>query len=114
MRLIAPRSPSISKANIAPPLGTRKIRRATAGRPGAVRDAIVAATLAWAHELESEAEIARRQGELPAGVDPQQLVFQLGAYTSRANAVYQLYGDRRAFERARVAVSNALGWRAVD
>jgi AcrR family transcriptional regulator len=82
------------------------------GRPGAVRDAIVAETLAWARELESQAEIARRQGELPAGVDPQQLVFQLGAYTNRANAVYQLYGDRRAFERARLAVSHALGWAA--
>jgi AcrR family transcriptional regulator len=79
------------------------------GRPGPVRDAIVAASRAWARELETESQIAQRQGELPPDVDPEQLVFQLGAYTNRANAVYQLYGDHTAFERARLAVARALG-----
>jgi AcrR family transcriptional regulator len=79
------------------------------GRPGPVQDAIVAATRAWARELESQAEVALRQGELPAGTDSEQLVFELSAYTNRANAVYQLYCDRRAFGRARLAVARALG-----
>jgi AcrR family transcriptional regulator len=79
------------------------------GRPGPVRDAIAAASLDWGRELEGEAERARQRGELPADVDPEQLVFELGAYTTRANAAYQLYGDRRAFDRARLAIERSLG-----
>jgi hypothetical protein len=42
-------------------------------------------------------------------VDPAQLVFELGAYATRANAAYQLYGDRGAFDRARAAITKSLG-----
>lgn len=79
------------------------------GRPGAVRDAIAGSMRAWGAELQSHAEIALRQGELPADTDPAQLVFELSSYASRANGVYQLYGDRSAFERARLAVAKSLG-----
>ena len=79
------------------------------GRPGAVRDAIAASMRAWGAELQSHAEIAVRQGELPADTEPGQLVFELSSYTSRANTVYQLYRERTAFERARLAITKALG-----
>jgi AcrR family transcriptional regulator len=79
------------------------------GRPGPVRDAIAAASRDWGRELEHHAELARDRGELPADVDPAQLVFELGAYATRANAAYQLYGDRRAFDRARAAIAKSLG-----
>jgi AcrR family transcriptional regulator len=79
------------------------------GRPGPVRDAIAASSRGWARELERQAKLARDQDELPADVEPAQLVFQLGAYASRANAAYQLYGDRRAFRRARTAIAKSLG-----
>jgi AcrR family transcriptional regulator len=79
------------------------------GRPGPVRDAIAASSLDWGRELQRQAELARDRGELPADVDPEQLVFELGAYTTRANAAYQLHGDRDAFDRARVAIERSLG-----
>ena len=79
------------------------------GRPGPVRDAIAAWSRDWGRALEREAEVAVEHGELPAEPDPAQLVFELGAYATRANAMYQLYGDRRAFDRARAAIARSLG-----
>jgi AcrR family transcriptional regulator len=79
------------------------------GRPGAVRDAIAASSRDWGRELERQAKLARDNGELPADVEPAQLVFELGAYATRATAAYQLYGDRRAFDRARTAITKSLG-----
>ena len=79
------------------------------GRPGPVRDAVAAASRDWREALEREAERARDRGELPADTDPAQLVFELGSYATRANAVYQLYGDRGAFARARAAIARSLG-----
>jgi AcrR family transcriptional regulator len=78
------------------------------GRPGPVRDAIAEAGRAWARELETQAELARAQGELPAETDAPQLVFELSALATRANLVYQLYGDRTAFTRARTGIARAL------
>jgi AcrR family transcriptional regulator len=79
------------------------------GRPGPVRDAIVQASRAWGDELEGQAEAARALGELPVDLDPAQLAFELNALADAANAVYQLQGDRRAFERAREAIARLLG-----
>jgi AcrR family transcriptional regulator len=79
------------------------------GRPGRVRDAIAATSEAWARELEGEAQVAYAQGELPEDADPAQLVFELSAFATRANATYQLYGDRGAFDRARTAIARSLG-----
>ena len=78
------------------------------GRPGAVRDAILAAGRAWGDELLGQAELAAEQGALPAGLAPEQVVFELSAYANQANGVYQLEGDRRAFERARRAAIRTL------
>jgi hypothetical protein len=74
-----------------------------------VRDAIAVSSLDWGGEVQRQAELARDRGELAADVDPQQLVFELGAYTTRANAAYQLHDDRDAFDRARVAIERSLG-----
>jgi AcrR family transcriptional regulator len=79
------------------------------GRPGPVRDAIAASSLEWGADLERHAELARDRGELPATVDPKQLAFELSAYTTQANAAYQLDGDRRAFDHARAAIERSLG-----
>jgi AcrR family transcriptional regulator len=79
------------------------------GRPGPVRDAIVVASRAWRNELEGQAGIAVARGELPEGTDPSQLAFELNALADGANATYQLHGDRRAFDRARIAIARLLG-----
>jgi AcrR family transcriptional regulator len=79
------------------------------GRPGPVRDAIATASGAWGSALLEQAELADERGELPPDTDPAQLVFELGAFATRANALYQLHHDRRAFEHARAAIARALG-----
>ena len=79
------------------------------GRPGPVRDAIAAAGRAWGHELLTHAKLAGERGALPAGVTPEQVVFELGAFGNQANGVYQLDGDREAFDRARRAAARTLG-----
>jgi AcrR family transcriptional regulator len=70
-------------------------------RPGPVRDAIKSAVAAWLALLERNAEIG--------GVkDPPQLAFELHALGQGANSAYQLFGDREAFDRARVAIERLL------
>jgi AcrR family transcriptional regulator len=78
------------------------------GRPGAVRDAIAQASREWVSELEKQAKLARKLGELPADTDAAQLVFELNALATAANASYQLHRDRRAFRRARTAITQRL------
>jgi AcrR family transcriptional regulator len=78
------------------------------GRPGPVRDAIATSMRAWGAELQSQAEVAVRHGELAPDTDPEQLVFELSSYTSRANTLFQLERDRDAFARARRAIAKAL------
>lgn len=79
------------------------------GRAGPVRDAIAEASRAWGRELEGQAERAIERNELPADTEPAELIFELSAFATRANAVYQLFGDRRAFERARRLIARTLG-----
>ena len=79
------------------------------GRPGPVRDAIVSATRAWGRELLSQAKLAAEHDALPAGIPPEQVVFEISAFANQANAAYQLEGDRRVFERARAAAKRVYG-----
>jgi AcrR family transcriptional regulator len=78
------------------------------GRPGPVRDAIAQASREWVSELEKQAKLARKLGQLPSDTDAAQLVFELNALATAANAAYQLHQDRRAFRRARVAITQRL------
>jgi AcrR family transcriptional regulator len=71
------------------------------GRPGPVKDRIRQGIGAWLSALEHQAELA--------GVDdPGQLAFELHALAEGANSAYQLFGDHRAFERARRAIEPLL------
>jgi AcrR family transcriptional regulator len=71
------------------------------GRPGPVRDAVRQRVAAWVGALELEAR--------EAGVeDPGQLAFELQAIVQGANSAFELFSDRRAFERARAAVAQRL------
>ena len=55
----------------------------------------------WFDELEKQAA--------NAGVeDPAQLVFEVHALVQGANARYQLFGERDAFDRARRAIERVL------
>lgn len=79
------------------------------GRPGPVRDAIIRDSRAWASELLNQARIAGEHDALPAGMLPEQVIFELSAYANQANAVYQLEGDRDVFEQARTAARRLFG-----
>jgi AcrR family transcriptional regulator len=71
------------------------------GRPGAVRDRVREYVAAWAGELE-------RQAETAGAGDPALLAFQLQAVVQGANSAYQLFGDRRVFDRARSTIEGIL------
>jgi AcrR family transcriptional regulator len=72
------------------------------GRPGPVRDAIRDASAAWLGELERQAQAAGAE-------NPGQLAFELQALAAAANWSFQLFEDRAAFDRARLAMGRLLG-----
>jgi AcrR family transcriptional regulator len=76
------------------------------GRPGPVRDAVRDASAAWLGELERQARTAGAE-------DPRQLAFELHALVAAANWSSQLFEDRAAFDRARLAMNRLLGANAV-
>ncbi|MEV0614549.1 TetR/AcrR family transcriptional regulator [Nonomuraea sp. NPDC050404] len=79
------------------------------GRPGAVRDAVEARFDAWRERLGKEARRAVEAGELSAGTDPGQLVFELLGLVMALNHAIQLHGDQRATAHARRGVQTRLG-----
>ena len=71
------------------------------GRPGPVRDKLRDGQGLWLGELANQAQLA--------GVDDHdQLVFEIFSLVQGANASYQLFGDERAFTRARTAIERLL------
>ena len=71
------------------------------GRPGRVRDRVREGVRAWVGGLEEEAALAGVE-------DPAQLAFEIQALGQAANSSYQLFEDRAAFGRARLAIGVAL------
>jgi len=67
------------------------------GRPGPVRDRIVA-----------HVRGAQRRGQLRDDVEPEQLAFELDAAGVLANSLWQLSHDERAFDRATTAIRGRL------
>jgi AcrR family transcriptional regulator len=74
-------------------------------RPGRVRDDVCALTKAWMDALRNEISCAKEQNEIASATVPAQLAFELHAYVQEANWAYKLFGDKRAFSRARGAVA---------
>ena len=70
-------------------------------RPGPVRDAVRDGVAAWVGALESQASEAGHD-------DPAQLAFELHSLAQGANSAFQLFGDRKAFDRARSAIERLL------
>jgi AcrR family transcriptional regulator len=79
-------------------------------RRGAVHDAIAAQQRQWLELLEQQAREAQELGELSADVDRAQLAFELEALLVAANTTYILFEDSTAFERARSAIRQRLGF----
>lgn len=78
------------------------------GRPGRVRDAVAEVWSRWRDQLRADLTAAVDSGELPAGFDIEQALFEIVAAGLALNAAMQLQRDRAAAGRARRAIERAL------
>jgi hypothetical protein len=79
------------------------------GRPGAVREAVLADSAVWHSVLERDLEVAVRAGELPPDSDPAQLAFELRGIALAVNQAAQLHHEADAASRGNAAVERLLG-----
>ncbi|MEA2343506.1 MAG: hypothetical protein QOF63_1675 [Thermoanaerobaculia bacterium] len=78
------------------------------GRPGPIRDAVVAAMDVWLDALEKAIRMAKEEGHIDRDVDVKQLAFELNAIFFGANFSYQMRDDKRALGRAWKAIETRL------
>jgi AcrR family transcriptional regulator len=78
------------------------------GRPGPVRDRIASMMAEWLLALETAVQDAQDAGHLPAGLDSEQLAFEIHSIGMGANWAFQLYRDDAAFDRAREAIRERI------
>ena len=78
------------------------------GRPGPVRDRIAEIMKEWLVTLRNAIVEAQKSGHLNKDIDATQLAFEFNSLELGANWAYQLYGDLRAFKRAREAIRERL------
>ncbi|MFC4013262.1 TetR/AcrR family transcriptional regulator [Nonomuraea purpurea] len=79
------------------------------GREGAVRDAVEFRFDTWRERLRKEAARAVAAGDLPKGMNAEQLAFELLGLVMALNHAIQLHRDPGAASRARQAVRARLG-----
>ena len=77
-------------------------------RPGPVRDRIAEIMREWLSTLRNAIIEAQNAGQLNKEIDATQLAFEFNSLELGANWAYQLYGDLRAFKRAREAIRERL------
>lgn len=77
-------------------------------RPGAVRDAVVAASSDWEDYLTVSIERARALGELPGLDDARQLTFEIVSFLEAANTRSLLHGSTEPYDRAATALRTRL------
>ncbi len=78
------------------------------GRPGRVRDAVAEVWSRWRGQLRADLVAAVENGELPAGFDIDQALFEILAAGLALNAAMQLQHDQAATGQARRAIERAL------
>ncbi|MFC5288741.1 TetR/AcrR family transcriptional regulator [Actinokineospora guangxiensis] len=77
-------------------------------REGRVHDAVLAGRTKWIALLTGLVAAAAERGELPEGVDPDQLAFEIDALASAANTQSVLTGSDVAYERAAAGIRARL------
>ena len=77
-------------------------------RPGPVRDRIAEIMKEWLATLRTTIIDAQTAGQLVKDVDATQLAFEFNSLELGANWAFQLYGDKKAFKRAREAMRQSL------
>jgi len=78
------------------------------GRPGPVRDRIAEIMKEWLSTLRDAIVEAQNAGQINQEIDATQLAFEFNSLELGANWAYQLYGDPKAFKRAREAIRERL------
>jgi AcrR family transcriptional regulator len=78
------------------------------GRPGPVRDAVLAALGAWTAYVLAELDTAVETRQLPERTDVDQLAFELGGVILAAGQSIKLHRDPQAPTRARRAIARLL------
>jgi AcrR family transcriptional regulator len=78
------------------------------GRPGPVRDAIVATMDNWIGALTKAIQIAKDESHLRPDVDPALLAFELNSLFFGANFAFHLLGDKQALKKAETAIDVRL------
>jgi AcrR family transcriptional regulator len=79
------------------------------GRPGPVRDAVLAALASWSQYVGEELRAAVGAGELPPGTDVEQVAFELDGIVLSARQTVRMHGDEVARLRANRALGRLLG-----
>lgn len=83
-------------------------------RSGPVRDAIARMMEDWIGAIEKAVELAQSEGHLDPDIEPAQLSFEINALFFGANFAHQMWHDRKAIERARVAIEQRLESLRID
>lgn len=79
------------------------------GRPGRLHDRVAAIQKEWGGLLLDAAQRASKEGQLPRGVEPEQVAFELGTMLAGTNILSVLHDDHAVIDRARAAVRTRLG-----
>jgi AcrR family transcriptional regulator len=77
--------------------------------PGRVRERIAAFQAGWMQRFMELVAAAQTTGDIDEREDPMQLGFELNSMLSLANSIYVMFGDRSAFDRARLGIRQRLG-----
>ncbi len=77
-------------------------------RSGPVRDAIAKMMGDWIGAIEKAVELAQEEGHLDPKIEPAQLSFEINALFFGANFAHNMWHDKDAIERARMAIEHRL------
>jgi AcrR family transcriptional regulator len=77
-------------------------------RPGPVRDSVLEKKSYWSYSLQRAVREAQQAGEIEAGVDPEQLAWELDSLLGGANSGFKTGEGARALERGRRAIRERL------
>ena len=77
-------------------------------RPGPVRDSVLEKKNYWSYTLQRAVREAQEAGEIDAGVDPEQLAWELDSLLGGANSGFKNEEGVRAIERGRRGIRDRL------
>ena len=77
-------------------------------KPGPVRDSVLEKKNYWSYSIQRAVREAQESGEIEAGVDPEQLAWELDSLLGGANSGFKGGDGAKAIERGRRAIRDRL------